>query len=168
MQKNKYFKHVFRWNGYNLRCKRDGWRYMVDSCAQKRSSTFVCLSESLLIEIRQLYPQRRNTPHRTNQLPGRSQVMDQFRLYRFKGSCIITHHLQSGVKIVFKKTGHNPSGVFCKVTQNKRFYNDLLHDYFKRMKSTQLTKWYWDTYSLQILSSVSSYAIIERLIAPVL
>ena len=54
------------------------------------------------------------------------------------------------------------SGSNCKVTGNKRFYNALLLDKFKLLDSSQCTKLYSDTYSLQVLSLNSSFPIIER------
>ena len=53
-------------------------------------------------------------------------------------------------------------GSNCNVTGNKRFYNALLLDKFKQFDSSQKTKLYTETYSLQIISLNSSFAIIER------
>ena len=89
-------------------------------------------------------------------------MIGQFSLYQCKGmsgtaACL----LLSGFEIVLKKIGHKPS-VGQIVTGNKRFYNALLLDKFKQLDSSQYTKLYPDTYSLQILSLNLSFAIIER------
>ena len=59
----------------------------------------------------------------------------------------------------------NKVGSNCKVTENKRFYNALLLGKFKQFESSQLNKLYPDTYSLQILSLNSSYAIIACIVS---
>ena len=77
--------------------------------------------------------------------------------------CCVTRLLQSGVEIVLKKIGHEQrGGQIVKLQEISDFYNALLLDKFKQLESSKKTKLYPDTYSLQILSLNSSYAIIER------
>ena len=64
---------------------------------------------------------------------------------------------------MLRKSGHEQSkGQIVKVTGNKHFCNALLMDKFKQLESSQQTKLYPDTNSLQILSLNSSYAKFER------
>ena len=52
--------------------------------------------------------------------------------------CSVTHLLQSGIEIVLKKIGHEPSGGQIVKSQGKRrFYNVLLLDMFKQLESSQ-------------------------------
>ena len=82
---------------------------------------------------------------------------------RYVSYCCVTRLLQSGVEIVLKKIGNKPSGgQIVKSQEISVFYNALLLDKFKQLESSQKTKLYPDTYSLQILTLNASFAINER------
>ena len=51
--------------------------------------------------------------------------------------CCITRLLQSDVKIVFKKIGHEQSGCQIVKSQEMTVYNALLHDKFKQLGSSR-------------------------------
>ena len=80
---------------------------------------------------------KRNTPLRTVQLSGRSQVIGQLVYISAKVRQVLLRLLQSGVKSVLKKIGHEPSGGQIVKSQNKRFYNAHLLDTFKQWESSQ-------------------------------
>ena len=64
---------------------------------------------------------------------------------------------------MLKKIGNKPSGgQIVKSQEISVFYNALLLDKFKQLESSQKTKLYPDTYSLQILTLNASFAINER------
>ena len=65
-------------------------------------------------------------------------------------------------KCVKEKLVMNKKGVKLKSHKNNSFYKALMLDKFKQLESSQQTKLYPDTYSLQILSLNLSYTIIER------
>ena len=82
-------------------------------------------------------------------------MIGKFSLYQCKGmsGTAAPHAFCSQASELYeRKLVMNQVGSNCKVTRNKRFYNALLLDKFKRLDSSQQTKLYRDTYSLQILS----------------
>ena len=91
-------------------------------------------------------------------------MIGKFRFYQRKGIYQVLLHFTSFAirrqKCVKDNWPRTKWALNCKVTENKRFYNALLLDKFKQMESSQETNFYLETYSLQILSLISSYAII--------